>query len=100
MRRLVSLVMLGALLLPSVARAGRTRFGWLYDTETVPERGVELETWMLEEDGKGSPPVDESSLWLAPVVGVTDRVELAFPIEISFESVSMESRKDLSRLGA
>ena len=96
MRRLTLLF----LIFPAVAHAGRTRFGWLYDTETVPERGVELETWMLEEDGKGNPPVDESSLWLAPVVGVTDRVELAFPLEVSFGSDAMGSRTDLSRFGA
>lgn len=82
------------------AHAGRTRFGWLYDTETVPQRGVELETWMLEEDHKGSPPVDETSLWLAPVIGVTDQVELAFPIEFSFTSDATGSRTDLDRLGA
>lgn len=96
MRRLAVLI----LLWPAVAYAGRTRFGWLYDTETVPERGVELETWMLEEDGKGNPPVDESSLWLAPVVGVTDRVELAFPIEFSFTSNDMSSQTNLERFGA
>jgi hypothetical protein len=100
MRRFAALAIALALLNPRPARAGRTRFGWLYDTETVPERGVELETWFLEEDGKGSPPTDESTLWLAPVVGVTDRIELAFPFEISFERSEMESRTDLSRLGA
>lgn len=100
MRRLAVLITLGTLLWPSASHAGRTRFGWLYDTETVPERGVELETWMLEEDGKGNPKVDETSLWLAPVVGVTDRVELAFPIEISFGSSMEGSRTDLDRLGA
>src|ERR1044071_8577310 len=96
MRRLTVLL----LLFPAVAHAGRTRFGWLYDTETVPERGVELETWMLEEDGKGSPPVDESSLWWARVSGVTDGVELAFPLEVSFAGDAMGSRTDLSRFGA
>ena len=101
MPRSFALLILGVLLWPGVAAAGRTRFGWLYDTETVPERGVELETWMLEEDHKGNPPVDETSLWLAPVVGVTDRVELAFPIELSFTSGGMEAAStNIDRLGA
>ena len=98
--RFQALVALGFLVWPTAAEAGRTRFGWLYDTETVPERGVELETWMLEEDHKGSPPVDETSLWLAPVVGVTDRVELAFPIELSFTSDMTGSATNIDRLGA
>ncbi len=73
-------------LLASSAHAGRTRFGWLYDTEVVPERSVEIETWVFEEDGKGDPDVDETNLWWAPVVGVTDRLELAFPVEITYEA--------------
>jgi len=100
MRRITWFLALGCLFRPTAADAGRTRFGWLYDTETVPQRGVELETWMLEEDHKGTPPTDETSLWLAPVVGVTDRVELAFPIEFAFTSDASGARTDLDRIGA
>ena len=32
------------------ASAGRTYYGWLYGTEVMPERGVELQTWVLEKD--------------------------------------------------
>jgi hypothetical protein len=84
----------------SVAHAGRTRFGWLYDTETIPERGVELETWYLEEDGKGEPDVDETAVLWMPVVGVTDRIELAFPFELKYEREEGAADTRLERLGA
>jgi hypothetical protein len=70
-----------------VAHAGRTHYGWLYDTETIPERQVELETWVFEEDGKGDPDENETTIWWAPVVGITDRLELALPIEFGWHEV-------------
>src|SRR5262249_30246347 len=95
MKRLAPLLIL---LWPAMAHAGRTRFSWLYDIETVPERGVELETWLVEEDGKGTPSVDATSIWWGPVVGVTDRVELAFPIEMAF--TTPDNGFSLDRIGA
>jgi hypothetical protein len=68
------------------ARAGRTHFGWLYGDEVSPERGVELETWVLEENGKGDDNSDETLMWWAPVIGVTDQLELAVPVaEMTWE---------------
>jgi hypothetical protein len=69
------------------AHAGRSHFGWVPATEVVPERGVELETWILERNGVGEDDEvdttpDETSIWWTTVVGITDRVELAVPIEI------------------
>lgn len=69
---------------PSTAHAGRTQFTWLYDTETLPERGVELVQWLLEENGKGDAKENETLVWWGPIVGVTDQLELALPVEISF----------------
>src|SRR5215470_14351616 len=69
------------------AFAGRTRFGWITDTETIPQRAVELESWVLEQDGKGAdgvPKTDQTLVWWAPVIGLTDRLELALPVEIAF----------------
>lgn len=69
------------------AGAGRTHFGWLRGTESLPERAVELETWVFEQNDveggdapEGNP--DQSALWWTTVVGVTDRVEVAVPVEI------------------
>jgi len=58
------------------ARAGRTLFAWSYGTEVQPERGVELMSSLYEEDG-------EARWWLGPLIGLTDRLELALPIELS-----------------
>jgi hypothetical protein len=87
-------------LLASTARAGRTRFGWLYDVETVPQRSVEIETWIYEKDGKGSPEIDETWLWWGPVIGVTDRVELAIPIEFAHKRTAESAGTGLERVGA
>jgi hypothetical protein len=68
------------------ARAGRSPFGWVRGTEVLPERGVEIETWIFEENGVGNddePDItpDETTVWWQTVIGITDRIELAIPIE-------------------
>ncbi len=60
------------------AEAGRRFLAWAYDTETLPDHGVELEQWIWEEADTQDP---EAWLWWAVVVGVTDQLEIAFPIE-------------------
>ncbi len=92
---LVALVTIGG-----QAFAGRTRFGWITDTETIPQRAVELESWVLELDGKGDPPTDQTLVWWAPVIGLTDRVELAIPVEIALTRNAMgQSSTQLLRFG-
>lgn len=73
-----------ACLLPRTADAGRSFYGWLYGTEVMPERGVELQTWILEEGDKYDTHVKESSIWWGPLIGITDRLELALPIEMEW----------------
>jgi len=85
------------------AFAGRTRFGWITDTETIPQRAVELESWVLEQDGKGAdgvPKTDQTLVWWAPVIGLTDRLELALPVEIAFTRTAAASSTQLLRFGA
>ena len=78
---------LAVLLAPTRAHAGRTLFGWLYDTEVVPEHGVELESKLEERDVQFASLGDhETRWWLAPVVGITDRLELALPIEAQWST--------------
>ena len=74
-----------AALVPRSASAGRSFYGWLYGTEVMPERGVELQTWILEEDNKDAGHAKETSVWWGPLVGVTDQLELALPIEMTWE---------------
>jgi hypothetical protein len=73
-----------ACLVPRTAEAGRSFYGWLYGTEVMPERGVELQTWILETNGKYADDGKESSIWWGPLIGITDRLELSLPIEMEW----------------
>jgi hypothetical protein len=75
-----------ACLLPREAHAGRSFYGWLYGTEVMPERGVELQTWIFEQNNKYGAHDKESALWWGPLIGVTDQFELALPIELEWIS--------------
>jgi hypothetical protein len=77
-----------ASLLPGPASAGRRRFGWPYDTETVPERGVELETWVSETTGT---PKTTWVRWMT-VFGLTDELELALPIDLVWRDLPPPNR--------
>jgi hypothetical protein len=60
------------------ARAGRRAFINLWDTETLKRGEVELEEWLWwREDGAAT----AGWIWFAPVFGLTEQVELAFPFE-------------------
>jgi hypothetical protein len=64
------------------AHAGRTFYGWLYGTEVVAERNVELESWIDERDVQFASLGDRQTTWtIAPVIGITDRLELALPLD-------------------
>jgi hypothetical protein len=95
MRAWLALLLLCA---ASSAEAGRTRFGWLYDSETLPVRVVEIESWVQEEDGKGGE--DETLLWFAPILGLTNRIELAFPVEWTLTETATTSDARFERYGA
>jgi len=86
---------------PGSAAAGRNHFGWLYDTDVDPEGTVELETWVLEEDGAGDASTDETRVWWAPTIGVTDQLELALPIELRWFDLNDDTgpHTALSRFG-
>jgi hypothetical protein len=82
MRAVPTLALVAALAaLPATAHAGRRPFIWTYDVEVMPERGVELEQWVWERYGGAT---DLTSVWFSPIVGITDHVELALPIEWFF----------------
>jgi hypothetical protein len=75
-----------ACLVPRVAHAGRNFYGWLYGTEVMPERGVELQTWIFDENGKYGQVDKQTWLWWGPLIGVTDQLELALPVEMQWSS--------------
>lgn len=82
--RLVStaILLLVGCLLPLSAHAGRRPFLWVYDTEVVPERGVEFETWVTDFSRRSSN--DAKVLWWAPILGLTERLEMALPVQIGW----------------
>src|SRR5437870_1494470 len=81
----------------TAAFGGRTRFGWLHDTETVQQRTVELENWFVEQDGEkyAGGTRDENLIWWGPVIGITDRLELALPLEIEVAGHGMTSATNI-----
>jgi hypothetical protein len=68
-------VLLGALLSTS-AVAGQRPYAYVQGAESLPQTGLELESWFgASRAAVGSPSVWD--WWLGPVVGVTDKLELA-----------------------
>jgi hypothetical protein len=73
--------MLAVLAVTGRAEAGRTPYGWLYGTEVLPEKSVELQQWVYERNGFDDPDTHDTALWWGALIGVTDKLELALPIE-------------------
>ncbi|MBI5610463.1 MAG: hypothetical protein HY902_16415 [Deltaproteobacteria bacterium] len=76
----IVVVVLGTLL-AGTAQAGRRPHTWVWDAEVLPERGVEVESWVTDRIYKKGADITE--VWLAPIVGLTDRLELAMPLQWS-----------------
>ncbi|HUJ59917.1 MAG TPA: hypothetical protein VLX92_15540 [Kofleriaceae bacterium] len=82
------LAVLGCALIaaPTSAVAGRSNFGWLYGTEVLPERGAEIATWLQEtNDLDQEDHLSETRWWIAPMIGITDQLELALPVELAWD---------------
>jgi len=75
-------LLIAACVLPRSAHAGRSFYGWLYGTEVMPERGVELQSWIWDESEKYETRTHETWLLWSATVGVTDRLELGLPVEL------------------
>lgn len=91
MSRSVSCLAALALLLgASTAHAGRTHFGWSYGTDIIPERGTELEWWILEENKEGDTNKDETAFWWGLLFAVTPHWELGISSEAQYEKSDVE----------
>jgi hypothetical protein len=98
---LLALALLSA---PGTAHAGRTFYGWLYGTEVIPERGVELTNTIDEENGREPGDLHWTRWGFSAEVGVTDQLTVAFPMDFvwrdgamatpsfSFEQFGLEAR--------
>jgi hypothetical protein len=80
----------------SPAHAGRSHFGWMYGTDIIPERGVEIESWILEENHKGDSNGGETAMWWGPVMAFTPHLEFA----ISLEAAEEDGSPHFTRWGA
>lgn len=82
---LVAIGLGAALLTPATAHAGRNFYGWLTDTDVMPERGVEVQSWLAEENHDKTDNGRSVTEWgVAPYIGVTDQVELALPVAVEW----------------
>lgn len=83
----IALVLLIAVCVPPrPAHAGRNVYGWLNGTEVLPERCVELQTWIWDENDKYGRRNRETWILWGPTVGVTDQLELSLPVELAWTS--------------
>ena len=94
MRWFAALVVVASL--ASRAHAGRSHFAWSYGTDIIPERGLELESWINEENHKDGSNSGETSFWWGPVLALTEHVEFA----ISMEAHDEDSVTSFERWGA
>jgi hypothetical protein len=99
--RILLAAMAIALLGADDADAGLRLSAWSFDTNTVPERHVELEQWITQNiSGDDGMTGSTTFLW-APIVGVTDQIEVALPVTAThsralgttqFETFGLEAR--------
>lgn len=66
----------------SSAFAGPTSYGWLPETDTVANGGVELQTSLYEHVNLGPYHERSTSLLWTPAIGLTHCLELAIPVEL------------------
>ena len=86
--------LLVACVLPRSAHAGRSIYGWLYGSEVLPERGVELQSWIWDENDKYGQRNRETWLLWAPAIGVNEQLELSLPVELAW--ISTQSNTNAS----
>jgi hypothetical protein len=76
-------------------------FGWIPDTDTLADRSVEIETRVTEHEVLGDTRIRETIWWTAVRIGITDRLELALPAELSwFSATGIEQDFSLRSYGA
>jgi hypothetical protein len=76
------LAIFALLLVASPVEAGRTLYGWLPETDTVADGGIELETSIYEHVNLGPYHERSTALLWTPAVGLTPNLELAVPVEL------------------
>ena len=68
---------------PTTAHAGRTFYGWLVDTDVMPERGAEIQNWIDEENHNDAANGLSITTWgMSTFIGITDQLEFNVPLEV------------------
>ncbi|NVB85335.1 MAG: hypothetical protein HOV81_43630 [Kofleriaceae bacterium] len=85
MRSGLVLLIAAAIAAPGSAHAGRSFYGWLHGTEVMPERGVELQTWIGEENRVEDLANRAETWWgVGPFIGITDQLEIGLPLNVAW----------------
>ncbi len=85
----------------ATASAGRNFYGWLHNTDVMPERGAEIGTFISEENYQGDANNRNTSWWIAPSIGINDQLELTLPVEFAWDrSDTSGPRSVLANYGA
>lgn len=87
-------------MVPAVAHAGRQELGWLYDAEVLPEKTVELQQWVYEKNGVNDDSTRDTLLWWGALIGLTDQLELALPIEFLWREEGAAKNFTVEKFGA
>jgi len=96
------LLVVALLVVPGVAHAGRDYYGWLYGTEVLPERGAEWASWLQETNEQHPDNAKETRWWTSPLIGITDQLELALPVEMAWNAANppVKPHNGLDNFGA
>lgn len=71
---------------PTSAHAGRTFYGWLQNTEVMPERGAEISTFVSEQNYlEDLDRLRDTTWWIGPSIGINDQLELTLPVEFAWD---------------
>ena len=100
MRRLALFALVVAV--PGTARAGRSFYGWLQDTQVMPERGAEISTFVSEQNYLSEADNNRNTTWwVAPSIGINDQLELTLPVEFDWDRADHSNpRSTLNDYGA
>ncbi len=88
LRSILAVLTLASALGAAPAEAGRRAFLFAYDSEIVPEGDVELEQWWWSESRIPASAERLNTrnalywIWWAPVIGLSNHLELALPFQI------------------
>jgi hypothetical protein len=99
--RLIAASALALLCFVMPAHAGPHQFGALDSPEVIGDHNVELESRLADDNDVGDLHARSTAWWISPTVGLSDRIELRLPVEMTWRSeIGTQPGFTLSRFGA